>query len=281
MNITVNGESIPQEAYDRELQNVLREDPEAGDREASDRAKQTLIEQALIRQEAARQFPVVSKTEVDLAFEDILKHHGGAEQFYKRYNLTKQDDDAVKHDLEENIRITKFFEKLTADVPEPSDEDVNAYYEEHAAEEFMTLEEVHAAHIVKPVNPMYPMETYREMVGIREKLLDGADFAQVADECSSCDDTGGDLGFFPRGKMVEAFDVIVFSLRPGEISPVFQTDFGYHIATVYDKKAPEKRPLADVQDDIKKNLHYDRKNDYIGEWVDGRKKTAEIKVKEK
>ena len=87
--------------------------------------------------------------------------------------------------------------------------------------------------------------------------------------------------FSRAGKMVEAFDVIVFSLRPGEISPVFQTEFGYHIATVYDRKAPEKKPLADVQDDIKKGLHYDRKNDYIGEWVDGQKKTAEIKVKEK
>ena len=81
MNITVNGESIPTEAYDRELQNVLRDDPEAGDREAADLAKQTVIEQTLIRQEATRQIPVISKTEVDLAFEDLLKHHGGAEQF--------------------------------------------------------------------------------------------------------------------------------------------------------------------------------------------------------
>lgn len=281
MNITVNGEAIPTEAYNRELQNVLREDPEAGDREASGRAKQTVIEQTLIRQEAVKQFPVISQTEVDLAFEDLLKQHGGAEQFYRRYNLTKQDDDAVKQDLEQNIRITKFFEKLTADVPEPSDDDVAAYYGEHAEEEFMTIEEVHAAHVVKPVNPMNPMETYREMIDIREKLLDGAEFSAVADECSSCSDVGGDLGFFPRGKMVEAFDVIVFSLRPGEISPVFQTEFGYHIATVYDKKPPEKRPLADVTDDIRKGLHYDRKNEYIGEWVDGQKKTAEIEVKEK
>ena len=281
MTITVNGETIPSEVYDRELQNVLREDPESGDREAADSAKQTVIEQALIRQEAGRQVPTISATEVDLAFEDLLKHHGGAEQFYQRFNLTKQDDDTVKQDLEQNIRISKFFDKITADIPEPDDADVTTYYNEHAADEFMAAEEIHAAHVVKPVDPANPMATYNEMLDIREKLMDGAEFSSVADECSSCDDVGGDLGFFPRGKMVEAFDVIAFSLRPGEISPVFQTDFGYHIATVFEKKAPEQKPIGDVQDDIKKGLHYERKNNFIGEWVDAQKESAEIKVEEK
>ena len=78
---------------------------------------------------------------------------------------------------------------------------------------------------------------------LRQRLVDGEDFATLAEEYS--DDTGsavngGDLGWFGRGMMVPPFDEAVFSLEPGETSEPVRTDFGYHIIQVFEKD--ENRP---------------------------------------
>src|SRR5690606_5126033 len=70
---------------------------------------------------------------------------------------------------------------------------------------------------------------------LRQRLLDGEDFAELAAEYS--DDpgsatTGGDLGWFGHGAMVAPFEEAAFSLEPGEISEPVQTDFGYHLIEV-------------------------------------------------
>ena len=51
---------------------------------------------------------------------------------------------------------------------------------------------------------------------------------------SDCDGQGGDLGTFARGQMVENFENVVFKMKPGEISEVFQSEFGYHIALLHE-----------------------------------------------
>ena len=111
-------------------------------------------------------------------------------------------------------------------------------------------------------------------------VLDGADFGKIADEHSSCQDQGGDLGWFAPGHMVEAFDTVVFSMNVGEISPIFLTEFGYHIAIVYDKKAPQLKPLEQVKADILDRLKTDKGDDLIGEWVDAQKESSDIRIED-
>jgi len=74
---------------------------------------------------------------------------------------------------------------------------------------------------------------------IRKDLIAGADFAEMAQKHSGCPSKqkGGDLGEFPRGKMVPAFDKAAFSQKVNEIGPVVETEFGFHIIQVTEKKA--------------------------------------------
>jgi len=70
-----------------------------------------------------------------------------------------------------------------------------------------------------------------EIKGLKEQLGDGAEFAQLAkqhSDCASAED-GGELGVFSKGEMVPEFEEVAFTLSPGDISDVVETDFGYHL----------------------------------------------------
>ena len=85
-------------------------------------------------------------------------------------------------------------------------------------------------------------EVRERLLEIQQELLAGRDFAEMAQDYS--DDLmsakkGGDLGFFARGAMIEAFDHIAFSLEIGEISQPVRTEFGYHLIKVEERKTEE------------------------------------------
>lgn len=74
-------------------------------------------------------------------------------------------------------------------------------------------------------------EAETEINRLKSEVADGADFADLAKAHSDCPSGkgGGDLGSFPRGAMVPAFEDAVFALEPGQVSGVVETDFGYHL----------------------------------------------------
>ncbi len=101
----------------------------------------------------------------------------------------------------------------------------------------LRAEQVHAAHILLATE-----DAARSTV---EELRNGADFAELARQRSIDSTTapnGGDLGWFPRGYMPEAFDDVAFSLQPGEISDPVKTEYGWHIITVLERE--NDRPLT-------------------------------------
>ena len=124
-----------------------------------------------------------------------------------------------------------------------------------------TDEQVWARHIL--------VETEEEANAIYERLQDGEDFAQLAQELSK--DTGsgavgGDLGWFGRGAMVAPFEEAAFSLEVGEISEPVQSDFGYHIIQVL---GHQENPLNGTQFEQKKETVFT-------DWLTAAKEEATI-----
>lgn len=96
-------------------------------------------------------------------------------------------------------------------------------------EKIMTTE-VRASHIL--------VATEEEANNLRNEIINGKNFADVAAEYSKCPSgaNGGDLGYFGRGMMVKPFEDAAFELEVGELSQPVQTQFGWHLIEVTDKK---------------------------------------------
>lgn len=277
MKITVNGESISKEVFEQEVQNQKRQNPKLSDEQIKNLAKQSIIDWTIIRQEANKEIKTVPKVLIENEFAKLVEQHGGDDQFYRQFNISAEEKPKVFDDLEQNIKINQFLKNKVKNTPEPSDAEIQHYYKSHA-KDFTIPESIHAAHIVMRPNPTNPKVAYNEMIDIRQQLLKGADFRTLANEFSSCQDEGGDLGYFTPGNMVEEFDAVVFSMNIGEISPVFLTQFGYHIATVFDKKPAELKSINECQEEIIDKIKTDQGDDLIGKWVDKKKEKAKIVI---
>ncbi|MBI2413206.1 MAG: SurA N-terminal domain-containing protein [Deltaproteobacteria bacterium] len=147
-----------------------------------------------------------------------------------------------------------------------TDEDVKAFYEKNK-DQFALPERVKARHIlVRPAPDAADAEKAKadaraKLEDIIKKIKAGAKFADMAKKHS--DDpgsakVGGDLGEFGRGVMIKPFEETAFALKKGEMSGTIETEFGYHVILVEDKKDPSARALSEVSADIRKNLNFDK-----------------------
>jgi parvulin-like peptidyl-prolyl isomerase len=278
MNVTVNGEVIPSEVIQKEIQRYRQQNLGTDEKEAFEAVSRQMIEWALIRQNAEKSGLPVSPEEIEEGFEQLCQSHGGKEPFFQRFGLKEENIADVKLDVERNRRIKKFLDDLSKNVPEPADEAVSAFYAENK-QRFLHPEKVHAAHIVKhPQGEPAEMKAAAELTATRRRLLAGEDFMTVANEDSECNDTSPDLGEFARGQMVPEFELVVFSMNVGEISPVFKSQFGLHIATVLSRTDAQPMTLDECRSRIVEQLRYDVKNDVIGAWVDAERLRAEIEI---
>lgn len=92
------------------------------------------------------------------------------------------------------------------------------------------MAEVRASHLL--------VKTEEEAKSLREEILNGKSFEDVAAEVSLCPSgaNGGDLGFFGKGVMVKEFEDAAFSMNVGDLSEPIQTQFGWHLLYLTDKK---------------------------------------------
>jgi peptidyl-prolyl cis-trans isomerase D len=142
--------------------------------------------------------------------------------------------------------------------------EIEAYYTAHQ-DTFQRPEQVHARHILFKLTESATAEQEAAVRARAEAVLgelrEGADFAALAEKYSEDTATataGGDLGFFPRGQMVNAFEDVAFSLPIGQLSDLVRTPFGLHILRVEEKTAAGLQALSEVQQDIVTRLREEK-----------------------
>lgn len=276
MPILVNGEPIEDQAIQAE---TMRLQQSGAGNDAAEMAKRHLVEQTLMRQEAKRRGYQVSPAEIEQGMHKLFMNHGGRDSFLQRHRLSETDEPMLREHVTANRRIEKLIDEICADVPAPSAETVRAYFDEHP-EQFVQPDRVHAAHIVKRPSSPDDEATFATLCEVRRRLLAGEEFAPLAAEYSDCQtEPGGDLGFFAKGHMVPGFEVVAFSMEPGEISPVFSTQFGLHVLKLIAREA--SRPLAfdEVEATLAKRLHEDARDAAFGAYLEKLRAQANIQEK--
>jgi peptidyl-prolyl cis-trans isomerase C len=153
----------------------------------------------------------------------------------KQNSLDQQPNfaDRVKYHERRALRDAFFDEDITNAVTE---EDAKKIYDEKISQ-VKPEQEVHARHIL--------VGTEDEAKAVIQRLNNGEDFAKLANELSKDKNAdGGDLGFFTRGQMLKPFEDAAFALEPGQISAPVQTQFGWHVIKVEEKR-DQKLPTFD------------------------------------
>jgi peptidyl-prolyl cis-trans isomerase C len=101
-----------------------------------------------------------------------------------------------------------------------------------------------------------------------QKILHGGDFATLAREHSKdpgSKDQGGELGFFSRGQMVPQFEEAAFKLKPGEVGEPFETQFGWHIVKVDERRQRTAPAFDDVKDRVRASMIHQKAQQIAGE----------------
>jgi peptidyl-prolyl cis-trans isomerase C len=177
--------------------------------------------------------------------------------------LHVEDKPAVKVQLflqQESTLASLLYQHLT-ETSKPDEAQLKAWYGAHQNE----FETASARHILvrfqgsrvplkEGQKDLTPEEAQARAEALRQRILKGEDFAEVAK--AESDDTGsgkngGELGSFGRGRMIPEFENAVFSLPIGEISPPVRTQFGYHLIQVQKRGA---QPFEEVRAEIEKRL---------------------------
>lgn len=282
MGIVVNGEKIEEFAIRQEVERLrpdyervfADQDPKERETQLLDWSRENVIERVLINQEAQTNGQAIPSDKIESALVKLKEQYADEEQLYKDFNT--KDDDKIKKDIEMQMRVEQTLHHICEGVPKPSKAAVQEYYEKNK-EQYRTGERIRVAHIVKYVNWQTDEETaYREISAAHDELKNGTPFETVVDKYTDCADSGGDLGFVSRGQMVEEFEDVVFNLGEGQISDVFRSRFGFHVAKVYVREPATIPNLEDVKEEVTEALNEQMRSEAIDAFIDELKGKAKI-----
>jgi len=287
MALYVNSEKIEDQQIQAEAERLRPQyeqlvaslDSEDTKKQLHDWSRENLIEQALLRQAARRDKKQLPGEMIDHAYQQAVEQHGSEEEFLTAYGLGENDKEKVREDIAERIRFERLIAGVTGNIGEPTEKAILKYYEKNS-DKFAIPEMVRAAHIVKhPKQGDDPEKIRREMQDILAEIRSGTGFDEMASKNSDCPENAGDLGLFAKGMMVQSFDDVVFNMEPGQVSDVFQTEFGFHIVKVSEKKPSVPCPLEDVREIIIRELKQESSQKAIEKFIDAEKAKALIEEK--
>ncbi len=195
----------------------------------------------------------------------------------------EMDEKELREYTRRDLLISHFVETAFVLKTAVSEAEIRDFYEKNP-DKFKRDETVKASHILIGTDSTTSVDERKKArekaEKLRKELAGGADFATLAKGDSTCPSSqqGGDLGFFGKGQMVPSFEKAAFALKPGEISDVIETQFGYHIIKLTEKKPAESVDFKDARGKIEEFLKGQKVNSSIQTYLADAKKSAKIEI---
>jgi peptidyl-prolyl cis-trans isomerase C len=285
----VNGTVINKAEYNRELAIVKQHFSGMGKQPSDAQFAQikkdlleSLIDRELLYQESQKSGISISEDAINEQLKAMKKQFATEEEFRNALSKLDLSEVSLKNQLKRSMSIQQVIEKQQfGQKATVSDEEAKAYYDSNPSF-FEKPEEVQASHILIKVDPKADAakkaEARKKIEMVQQRIKKGEDFSSLAKEFSECSSStkGGDLGYFRKGQMVKPFEDAAFTLKPGQMSDIVETQFGYHLIKVTDKKPATKMAFEDVKDKIKETLKKARVQKEITKYVEELKEKAKV-----
>jgi len=284
----VNGSVITSEEFNRELSQVKQRILQQGVKISSPQLEgirneilDNLINLELLFQESRNNGIKIEKEAIDSQMKLLKQKFPNDTEFEKFLSEQNLSDSALILKIKQGIAIQELIETQLTNKIKISDEESKVFYDTNP-DLFKQSEQVKASHILIKVEPdadeMKKSEAKEKIKTIQLKLKKSEDFAALAKEFSECPSktNGGDLGYFQRGQMVKSFEDVAFALKPKEISDIVETQFGYHLIKVVDKKPGKTIPYDNVKDDLAQHLKQEKTKEEVKIYIQKLREKSKI-----
>ncbi len=284
----VNGEDVTKADLDRAVQALEARAGGPVPAEQRDQVVRGVLDQligykVLVQETRARKVSVPD-ADVDARIGQIRGQFPSEAEFTQmlaQRNLTLEQ---VKSDARQDMAIAKLIEDEIASKVAVKPEQVTDFYGKNP-DQFKQGESVRASHILisvpKGADAAAKAEARAKAEQVLKEVKAGGDFAALAKQHSADPGSaanGGDLGFFQQGQMVGPFNDAAFSLAPGAISDLVETDFGFHIIKVAEKKEGRTIPLEEVRPQVEQYLERLNRQEQTETFVNGLKAKGKIEI---
>jgi peptidyl-prolyl cis-trans isomerase C len=284
----VNGEEVTKSDFDRAVQAVEARAGGPVPPEQRDQVLRGVLDQLIgykvLAQETKTRKVAVPDTEIDARISQIRGQFPNEEAFTQMLAQRKLTLEQVKSDARQDMAIAKMIEDEIAAKVAVKPEQVTDFYAKNP-DQFKEGTSVRASHILiavpKGADAATKAQARTKAEGILKDVKSGKDFAALAKEHSADPGSaanGGDLGFFQQGQMVGPFNDVAFSLAPGTTSDLVETDFGFHIIKVAEKKEGRTIPLEEVKPQVEQYLQQMNRQEQTEAFVSSLRAKGKIEV---
>jgi len=284
----VNGEDVTKADLDRAVQALEARAGGPVPAEQRDQVVRGVLDQligykVLVQETRARKV-AVPDADVDARIGQIRGQFPSEAEFTQMLTQRNLTLEQVKSDARQDMAIAKLIEDEIASKVAVKPEQVTDFYAKNP-DQFKQGESVRASHILisvpKGADAAAKAQARSKAEQVLKEVKGGGDFAALAKQHSADPGSaakGGDLGFFQQGQMVGPFNDAAFSLAPGAISDLVETDFGFHIIKVAEKKEGRTIPLEEVRPQVEQYLERLNRQEQTETFVNGLKVKGKIEI---
>ncbi len=283
----VNGETIGKAEFESAIRGV---ESNAGQPVPADKRDEVyrgvldnLVALRILRQEVKERHMTVSDAEVDARLKQLRTQFPTEADFQQALKAQQMTPDRLREDARADLLVNRLLESEVHAKVLVKPGDVSAFYEKNP-DKFKQTEAARASHILVIVPPNADAKTRATLKARAETALKaakaGKDFGALARQYSqdASAQRGGDLGFFPRGQMVPAFEQAAFALQPGQVSDLVETQFGYHIIKLTERRSARTIPFPEVAGQIQKFLEQQQQQTMSKAFVDSLKAKRKVEI---
>jgi peptidyl-prolyl cis-trans isomerase C len=284
----VNGETINKGEFEKAIKNVEGRAGGPVPADQRDRVYRGVLDQLiayrLLMQETKSRKIEVPETEVDARISQIKQQFPSEDEFKKTLAQRNMTVEQLRSDAKSDMSVAKMLETEVNTKVAVQPDDVNTFYQKNP-EKFQQPERVRASHILLRVEENADAKAKEAAKTKAADLLNqvkaGKDFAELAKQHSQDPGSavqGGDLGFFQQGQMVGAFERAAFALKPGEVSEIVETPFGFHIIKMAEKQAARTVPIDEVKPQIEQFLQNQQRQEKTQAFINSLKSKGKVEV---